>query len=56
MIILEKIYNRSLENRFNLNKNAQLLFEKIGEKDFEIFEFKRETKDNELAVISSLIL
>jgi len=56
MIILEKVYTKTLETRFNLSKNAQSMFEKISEKDFDIFEFKRETKDNELVILPSLIL
>lgn len=56
MIILEKVYTKTLETWFGLSKNAQMLFEKIGEKDFDIFEFKWETKDNELVTLSSLIL
>lgn len=40
MIILEKVYTKTLETRLGLSKNALMLFEKVHEKDFEIFEFK----------------
>jgi len=56
MIVLEKVYTKTLENRLGLTKNAQMLFEEVSNKDFPIFDFKRETKENELVVLTSLIL
>lgn len=56
MIVLEKVYTKTLENRLGISKRAQELFSQVEQKDFPIFDFKREVKDNELVCLSSLML
>jgi len=43
-------------DRLGLTAGAEKLMEKVSEKDFEIFELKRETKDNELVTMASMLL
>jgi len=57
LIVLEKVYTKTLESRLGLSVKAQKLFEKVSDGDFPIFDFKkRETQENELVCLSSLIL
>lgn len=55
-IILEAVYSKKLEQILNLSKSAMKMMEDVAKMDFDIFAFKRETNDNELVCLSSMIL
>lgn len=55
MILLEKLVSTNLGSRLGVSEDAQEMVNNADKIDFDIFDFKAETKSNELVVFMSMV-
>ena len=55
MIVIMNRKSSALQNKMNITQKTRTMFEKVDNLDFNVFELKEESKDNELVTLAILL-